>query len=107
MSEQEFQAYSQKWDQDFNNSAAEMIQSGFLIDTIAKKLELRWSQADVDKKLEEYTSQTHIDPARIREFYSKTEQMQRLTYMITEEKVLDFLISKAKINEVEKSKLTE
>lgn len=107
MSETEFEAYSQKWDKDFAESASEMIQSGFLIDAIAKKHDLRWSQEDLDKKFDEYAAQTGIDKDRIKEFYSRPEQMNRVTYAITEEKVIEFLLKTAKVKEVSKDQLKE
>lgn len=107
MDEVSFQEYTKKWDADFSKTASEMIQSGFLIDAIAAKHELRWSEQDFNQKLEEYAKQTNIDLERIKEFYSKPEQSQRLTYMITEEKVIAFLMNSAKVKEVEKSQIKE
>lgn len=107
MDEASFSDYATKWDKDFDGTAAEMIQSGFVVDAIAKKHDLKWSSADLDAKFDEYSKQTGIDVARIKEFYSKPEQMQRLTYMITEDKVIEFLMKSVKLNEVEKSKLGE
>lgn len=105
--ESQFAEYAQKWDSDFNATAKEMIQSGFIIDAIAKKHELSWTDADLDKKYEEYAQQTGIDLARIKDFYSRPEQSQKLTYMITEEKVMDHLMKSAKVKEVAKEKLKD
>lgn len=107
MGDIEFEAYVQKWDKDFDASAADMIQSGFIIDAIAKKHDLNWKQEDLDKKFTEYAIQTGIDKARIVEFYSRPEQMNRLTYSITEDKVIAFLLSSAKVSEVPAAKLKE
>lgn len=107
MGDVDFQAYVQKWDKDFDASAAEMIQSGFLIDAIAKKHDLNWTKEDLEKKFTEYAIQTGIDKARIEEFYSRPEQMNRLTYSITEEKVIAYLLSHAKVSEVSAAKLKE
>lgn len=107
MSENDFEAYAEKWDADFESTAAEMIQSGFLIDAIAKKHDLRWSDEDLDKKFAEFAGQTGIDQARIKEFYSRPEQLNRLTYTITEEKVIEFLLKSAKVVEVPREKLAE
>lgn len=102
MSDTEFQQYVQKWDADFDKSAADMIQSSFLIDAIATKHDLICKKEDLENKFAEYAKQTGIEMTRIKEFYSKPEQMSRLTYMITEEKVVAFLTSSANIKEVEK-----
>jgi trigger factor len=107
MDEADFASYAEKWDKDFEGSASEMIQSGFLIDTIAKKHDLKWTEDDLEKKFDEYAKQTGIDKARIKEFYSRPEQMNRVTYAITEEKVIDFLLKSAKVTEVSKDKLKE
>lgn len=105
MREEDFGAYVEKWDADFEKTAKEMIQSGFIIDAIADKHGLSWNKEDLDKKLQEYSQQTGIDINRITEFYSRPEQAQKLTYMITEEKVIEFLLKSAKVREVEKEKL--
>lgn len=107
MSHQQYEEYVQKWDSDFEATAKEMIQSSFLIDTIAQKHDLGAKDEDLDKKFAEYAQQTGIEEAKIREFYGRPEQMSRLTYMITEEKVVDFLRNAAKIKEVPKSQLPQ
>lgn len=106
MREEDFGEYVQKWDADFEKTAREMIQSGFIIDAIADKHSLSWNKEDLDKKLKEYSQQTGIDLNRITEFYSRPEQAQKITYMITEEKVIEFLMKSAKVREVAKEKLT-
>jgi trigger factor len=105
MTPEDFESYAQKWDADFNKTAGEMIQSSFLVDAIAKKHDLFCKPEDLDKKFAEYAQQTNIEEARIKEFYSKPEQASRLTYMITEEKVIAFLMNSVKVKEVEKKDL--
>ena len=107
MDEAGFEDYAKKWDVDFQTTAGDMIQSGFLVDAVAKKHDLRWTQEEFDAKLDEYVKQTGIDMERIKEFYSKPEQAQRLTYMITEEKVIAFLLKSAKLKEVHPSELKD
>lgn len=105
--QEEFQTYVSKWNSDFEKTAAEMIQSSFLIDTIARQNDLLCKKEDIDKKFTEYSQQTGIEESRIREFYSKPEQMSRLTYMITEEKVIDHLNKTVKVKEVPGSSLKD
>lgn len=107
MSPTDFQDYVQKWDKDFEKTAGEMIQSSFLVDAIARKHDLSCKDEDLDKKYAEYATQTGIEEARIREFYSRPEQTSRLTYMITEEKVIGFLNNSVKIKEVSKDQLKD
>lgn len=105
MGEADLVAYAEKWDADFAKTASEMIQASFLVDAIARKHDLLCKNEDVEKKLEEYAQQTGIELSRIKEFYSKPEQTSRLTYMITEEKVIAHLMKTLKIKEVSKESL--
>ncbi len=107
MAPAEFENYVQKWDADFAKSANEMIQSSFLIDKLATENDLICKQEDVSQRFEEYVKQTGIELARIKEWYSKPEQMSRLTYMITEEKVIKMLTAKTKIKEIDAKDLKE
>ncbi|GIL18830.1 MAG: trigger factor [Oligoflexia bacterium] len=107
MGEREFAEYEKKWDLDFETTAKEMIQAGFIVDAIAKKHELQCNKDDIDAKLEEYAKQTGLEKDRIREFYAKPEQAQRLAYMITEDKVIDFVLKSTKVKEVSKSEIKE
>ncbi len=107
MTPPDFEQYVQKWDADFAKSAKEMIQSSFLIDAIARKHDLACTPADVDAKLEQYAAQTGIEVAKVKEFYAKPEQLSRLTYSLTEEKVIDFLLKTAKVKEVPASELKD
>lgn len=103
----EFENYVQKWDSDFSATAAEMIQSSFLIDKLAQENDLVCKKEDVDQRFDDYAKQTGIELSRIKEWYSKPEQMSRLSYMITEEKVIKLLTEKAKIKEVEAKDIKE
>jgi trigger factor len=58
MNETQFAEYESKWSSDFEGTAREMIQAGFLIDAIAKKHELSWNDEDLENKFKEYAQQT-------------------------------------------------
>jgi len=107
MQEGDFESYVQKWDADFAKTAGEMIQSSFLIDALATEHKLICTKEDLEAKFAEYAKQTGLEEARIREWYAKPEQASRLTYMITEEKVIKLLTEKAKVKEVDAKELKE
>ncbi|WP_413559057.1 trigger factor [Bdellovibrio sp. HCB209] len=100
MGENDFASYVQKWDADFTNTATEMIQSSFLVDAIAKQHDLFAKKEDLDAKFEEFAKQTNIEVSRIKEFYGRPDQSSRLTYQITEEKVIALLNKTVKVKEV-------
>lgn len=107
LGEGEYEEYKNKWDADFAQTASYMIQSSFLIDKIASENNLKANPKDLEKKMEEFSAQTGIDLQRVHEFYGEEERRSRLVYQVTEEKVLDFLIAKAKITDVSKEELAK
>jgi trigger factor len=106
MNEAQFKDYVQKWGKDFDETAAFIVQSSYLVNKIAEKESLAATMQDVEKKIEDYIQQTGIEPARIRSIYDAPENRRRLMNMITEEKVIDFLSQKANVSEVPKDKLS-
>ncbi len=105
--DQDFEEYKAKWDKDFEDSAQFMVKSTFLLDALAEKLGLRAERAELDAKIEEYGKQTGVEMSRLREFYSKPERLSRLSFQVTEEKVVNYLIGKAKVTEVDKAKIKD
>lgn len=105
MPPEQFEEYKEKWDSDFTETAQFMIRSSFLLDKVALDQKLRASEQDVETKLEEYAKQTGIELARVKEFYADDERRSRLRYQLTEERVIDWLISKADVKDVPKSEL--
>lgn len=102
---EQYDQYKSKWDGDFEQTAGYMIQSSFLIDKLAAEHKLKATAADIERKMIEFSAQTGIELSRVHEFYSDEERRSRLSYQATEEKVLDFLISKAKITDVSKEEI--
>ncbi len=105
LNESEFSEYKAKWDKEFESSAVFMVKSTFLLDALAEMLKLRASKNEVEEKINEYAAQNKIEVARLQEFYNKPERRSRLAFQVTEEKVVNHLVSKAKITEVTKDKL--
>ncbi|MGE3974999.1 MAG: trigger factor [Bdellovibrionales bacterium] len=104
---EQFEEYKKKWDKDFEKSAEFIIKSSFLITHIADEQGLRASEQDVEDRLETYAQQTGIELKRVKEYYQTPERTSSLRFQITEEKVVDLLISKAQVKEVPKSQLTD
>jgi len=107
MPHQEFEEYVKKWDKDFDESAKFIIRSSFLISELADKHNLRPTDDELDEKLEEYAVQTGIEISRIRNFYAEPERKSSLRFQMTEDKVVDFLMSKANVKEVPRSQLKD
>lgn len=101
MNEKEFEDYKEKWASDFEDSAQFMVQSTFLVDALADKLEFRATPKDIENKIQDYSKETGIEMARLNEFYNDADKRSRLGFQLTEEKVVSYLIEKAEITEVD------
>ena len=102
MSHDQFDEYKEKWDQDFEKSAEFVIRSSMLINAIAKKENLFSSDEDYEKKLSDYAKESGIEVEKIRAFYSKQENRSRMSFQMTEEKVVNFLLEKATMKDIRK-----
>jgi trigger factor len=100
LGEAEFEQYKDKWEEDFEKTATFMVHSTFLLDTLAHQLKLEATAAEIDEKVDEYAKQTGIALDKIKQFYAKPERRSRLAFQITEQKVVDHLLGKAKVQEV-------
>lgn len=107
VSQEQYEKYRAQWDADFDQTASYMVQASFLVEKIAVEHNLRATPQELDAKLREYATQTGINFARMREFYEEERQAGRLAYQITEEKVLDFVRSKAAVQEVSREELAD
>ena len=105
MSEGDFSQYKAKWAKDFEDSAAFMVKSTFLLDALADKLDLRAKPSEIEAKIDLYAKQTGIEMDRLKEFYGQPERRSRLGFQVTEEKVVQYLIDKAQVSEVSRDKL--
>ncbi len=102
--DKEFDEYKSKWEEDFESTAQFMVQSTFLLDKLADQLSLRATDEDFTKKLEEYSAQTGLGVDKIKDFYKDEHRKSQLMFQVTEEKVVEYLISKAHIKEIEPKK---
>ncbi|OFZ20382.1 MAG: trigger factor [Bdellovibrionales bacterium RBG_16_40_8] len=108
MNASDYELYKNKWDKDFSETAAFMIQSSFLVEALAEKNKLAATKEEFNERLENYAKQSHIDIAKLREFYNANHERQhQMKYQITEEKVVEYLIKHADIKELPADKLTK
>ncbi|CAN5600440.1 trigger factor [soil metagenome] len=105
MGEEQFEEYKEKWDKDFEETAGFMIRSSFLLDKLAADKDLRAKDGDLEAKYTEYSGQTGIELARVKEFYNDEDRRSRLLYQLTEDKVVDWLIAHADVKDVSREEI--
>ncbi len=77
--------------------AEKKVRAGLLMAAIAKKLDLRVTDQDVQKATEELAAESGKNVAKVRAEYSDPQQRQILIGMILEDKVLNVIEGKANI----------
>lgn len=102
ISPKEYEEYKQKWDADFESTAKFMIQSSFLIDEIAKKNDLFVNKEELDKAVDANMMQARYSGQKVDKNHESNMRRQ-LAYKITEDKVVEFLLKSAKIQEADAS----
>ncbi|HAG90633.1 MAG TPA: trigger factor [Bdellovibrionales bacterium] len=102
--DKEFAEYKSKWDADFQSTAEFMVRSTFLLDKLSKDLEMSASEEDFENKMKEFSEQVGLDVNKVKEFYKEPQRKSQMMFQITEEKLIEHLISKSKVKEVEPKK---
>lgn len=81
--------------------AERKVRAGLLMAAIAKKNEFKVTEEDLEKGLQELAAETGKNVAKLRVEYREKSKRDILIGMILEDKILDFIESKAKITEGE------
>jgi len=84
---------------DIKKDAEKKVRAGLLMAAIAKKLEMKVTDDDIEKGLEELAVDTGKNIAKLRVEYREKSKRDMLIGMILEDKILDYLESKSKISE--------
>jgi len=88
-------------DADIKKDAEKKVRAGLLMAAIAKKLDMKVTEDDIEKGLEELAQDTGKNIAKLRVEYREKSKRDMLIGMILEDKILDYLESKSKITEGE------
>jgi trigger factor len=99
----------QRMRDDMREGANDEVRAAFLVDAIADKEKVEVSEADMEKRLAEMAQTREKSVARLKAELQKEGRLESVRHQIREEKTLDLLLSRAKINEkaVEASSPTE
>ncbi len=93
----------QRMRDEMRESANDEVRAAFLIDAIADKEKVEVSEAELEKKLAEMAQSRDKSVPRLKAELQKEGRLESLKHQIREEKTLDLLLSRAKINEKAKS----
>jgi trigger factor len=92
---QQFDAIKDRMTQD----AEKKVRAGLLMAAIARKHEMKVTEEDIEKGLQELAQESGKNVAKVRAEYREKQKRDILVGMILEDKILDFLEGKSKITE--------
>lgn len=102
---QEFEALSEN----FRERAERDIRVGFLLEAVAKQENMDAGEDEIQKRIEEMAQEQNIHPDKLRDRLADDNSREMLKAYMLEQKALDFLANKAKIEnrKVDPEKLDE
>lgn len=86
----------------FKEDAERMVRTTLLLESIADKESIQVEEADLDKKMRELAESFGQPLEEVKKFYEKEGMMDALRGELREEKTLDYIEGKAKINLMKK-----
>ena len=74
-----------------------------ILEQVAEKESVEVSEEDLDKHLETMSERHNVDGTRIRQILGRSGQLDRIKSELLDEKVFDFLIEQANVEDVEET----
>jgi trigger factor len=87
--------------------AVRQVQAALILEAITIQEKIIPTAEEKDERIRRIAEDANVPADKVKEYYDKDEHRKSLNTMILEDKVVDFLLSKAQIAEVEKEELAE
>jgi trigger factor len=82
-------------------SAQRNVKTSIILSEIRKKEDIKVTDEDIDRSLSGIASTYNMPTEQVREIYSKNDLLEGLDASLAEQKVIDFIIENATIEEVQ------
>jgi len=90
----------------YRETAVKQVQGSLLLEGIARQESLKVENDEIDSKLQQIAEMSNAPLEAVRKYYGSDENRRGLVAQIIEEKAVQFLLDRAKIEEVEKEQLS-
>jgi len=91
----------QKIREGFRPAAEKEVRSMLILEKIAEREKIEISDDELGQRLENMAREMNQRPEALRSLYQRDDRLEELRAQLREEKTLDFLLSQAKVAEVE------
>lgn len=83
------------------DAAVRSVRRFLILERIAEQEGIKVTEEDIDAHLGDQAKRYNIEASRLRQIYSRSEQLSRMESDLLDEKVFDFLIAHATVEDVE------
>lgn len=97
----------ESFNQMYRDTAVGQVQGALILEAVGRQEELQVEEGEIDGKLEEIAGMANAPLEAVKKYYAGEEARKGLVSQIREEKVVQFLLDKATIEEVDKEQLQE
>jgi trigger factor len=91
----------------YRNTAADQVKGTLLLEAIGRQEEIVVDDSEIDGRLEEIAAMANAPVDMVKQYYASAEAREGLLVQIAEEKVVRFLIDKARVEDVSKADLEQ
>jgi len=85
--------------EDLEKRALQQVKGAMILMEIANKEGLKVTDSDLDERFSSMASETNIDAAEVKSYYEKNKLMDAMRREILDDKIFDFVISRANVVE--------
>jgi len=90
----------------YRETAVKQVKGSLLLEAVARQEELKVEAGEIDEKLQQIAEMANAPLEAVRKYYDSNEKRGGLIAQIVEEKAVQLLLSRAKIEEVAKEQLS-
>jgi trigger factor len=88
----------QKEEKTIRDKAENQVQAGLILDTIAKKEDIKVTQKDVDEELKTMAKSMNMEESKVRDYYTQDpKRLENLEFRIKEDKTIKLLLDQANV----------
>ena len=91
----------------YRQTAIDQVKGSLLLEAIGTQEKIVAAESDIDAKLEDIAKMSNAPIEAVKKYYAAPEARHSLMAQIAEEKVIEFLLSKATVTEVDSQKVAK
>jgi len=91
----------------YHEQAAEQVKGALLLEAVARREDIKVDDSEMTAKMQEVSEMAGVPVEDVQKRYAEGDARRALAARVVEDKVFDFLLEKAQVNEVTKEDLGE